>query len=110
MPHDYHDLVISATEINNHHGVGILLQRFFPDSSQLVTLRSLTVYQGEEFFGTGHHELKSTCLTLPETEARLKAILAPYRIRRILCVPYYREDFIHGVLAHKLTKAPLCTY
>lgn len=110
MAHQYHDLIVSAIEINNHHGVGILLQRFFPESRNLVTLRSLTVYGGEESFGTGHHELKSACLTVAETEARLKAILAPYRIRRILCVPYYREDFIHGLLAHKLTKAPLCTY
>lgn len=110
MVHKYHDLIVSAIEINNHHGVGILLQRFFPDPTDLVTLRSLTVYGGKELFGTGHHELKSANLTLPETEARLKAILTRYRIRRILCVPYYREDFIHGLLAHKLTKAPLCTY
>ncbi len=105
-----HDLIISATEINHHHGAGILLQRYFPDSANLVTLRSLTVYRGEESFGIGHHELKSAHLTVTETEARLKEILAPYRIRRILCVPYCREDFIHGLLAQKLTNAPLCTY
>ncbi len=104
------DLVISATEINNHHGVGILLQRFFPDSTRLITLRSLTVYHGEESFGRGHHELKSATLTIPETESRLKEILAGHQIKRILCVPYFREDFIHGLLAQKLTGAPLCTY
>lgn len=110
MAQIYHDLIVSAIEINNRHGVGILLQRFFPDSTNLVTLRSLSVYEGKELFGTGHHELKSANLTVPETEARLRAILAAYRIRRILCVPYYREDFIHGLLAQRLTKAPLCTY
>jgi len=107
---DSHDLIISATQINHHHGVGILLQRLFPQSANLVTLRSLTVYGEEETFGVGHHELKSMHLTLRETEARLRDILAPYRIQRILCVPYFREDFIHGCLAHKLTQAPLCTY
>ena len=110
MAHAYHDLIISAIEINQHHGVGILLQRFFPDSTNLVTLRSSSVYGGEESFGLGHHELRTVNLTVAETESRLKAILAPYRIRRILCVPYYREDFIHGVLAQKLTQAALCTY
>ena len=110
MAHHYHDLIVSAIEINQHHGVGILLQRFFPDSTSLVTLRSSTVYGGKESFGIGHHELRSVNLTVPEIEARLKAILAPYRIRRILCVPYYREDFIHGLLAHQLTGAPICTY
>ena len=107
---DSHDLIISATQINHHHGVGILLQRLFPHSADLVTLRSLTVYEDEETFGIGHHELKSMYLTLQETETQLQAILARYRIRRILCVPFYREDFIHAFLAQKLTKAPLCTY
>lgn len=110
MAHTSHDLIVSAIEINRHHGVGILLQRFFPDSANLVTLRSSSVYGGEESFGLGHHELRSVNLTVAETEARLKTILARYRIRRILCVPYYREDFIHGLLAHRLTGAPLCTY
>lgn len=110
MAQQFHDLIISAIEINRHHGVGILLQRFFPDSTNLVTLRSSSVYGGEESFGLGHHELRSVNLTVPEIEARLKTILAPYRIRRILCVPYYREDFIHGLLAQKLTNAPVCTY
>ncbi|SDS27230.1 hypothetical protein [Opitutus sp. GAS368] len=110
MAHEYHDLIVSAIEINPHHGVGILLQRLFPDSTNLVTLRSFSVYGGEESFGIGHHELRSVNLTVAETEVRLKAILARYRIRRILCVPYYREDFIHGLLAHKLTQAPICTY
>ena len=30
---DSHDLIISATQINHHHGVGILLQRMFPRSA-----------------------------------------------------------------------------
>lgn len=110
MAHKYHDLIVSAIEINNHHGVGILLQRFFPDSTNLVTLRSSSIYGGAESFGVGHHELRSVNLTVPEIEARMKAILASYNIRRILCIPYYREDFIHGLLAHKLTGAPICTY
>ncbi len=110
MAHQYHDLIVSAIEINQHHGVGILLQRYFSNSTNLVTLRSSSVYGGEEPFGIGHHELRSVNLTVAEIEARLKTILSSYRIRRILCVPYYREDFIHGLLAQKLTQAPLCTY
>ena len=110
MAQTSHDLIISAIEINQHHGVGILLQRFFPDSTNLVTLRSFSVYSGTESFGIGHHELRSVNLTVADSEARLRAILAPYNIRRILCVPYYREDFIHGLLARKITQAPLCTY
>lgn len=104
------DLLVSAIEVNHHHGVGILLQRFFPDSGSFITLRSATLYGGTETFGRVHLELKSHCLTDQQTEARLRALLSPYRIRRILCVPYYREDFVHGLLAQRITGAPLCTY
>ena len=110
MPAASHDLLITAVEINSHHGVGILLQRFFPDATAFVSLRTTTAYHGDEPFGSFHHELGSRYLSLEETEAHLRRILAPYQVRRILCVPYYREEFIHALLAHRITGAPLCTY
>jgi hypothetical protein len=111
MPDDEaRDLLITAAETNHHHGVGILLQRFFGDSSPFVCLRTTSLYGGDEPFGSAHHELCSKHLTLPETEDHLKRILQLYRVRRILCVPYYREEFVHAVMAKRLTSAPLCTY
>lgn len=110
MPSGQYDLLITATETNSHHGVGILLQRFFKDSTSFVCVRSTSLYNGEEPFGTAHHELCSRFLTLGETEDHLRQILALYKVRRILCVPYYREDFIHAILAKQITVAPLCTY
>jgi len=110
MSPEAHDLLITALETNSHHGVGILLQRFFPDSRGFVCLRSSSLYHGEEPFGAHHLELNSRFLTVAEIEARLREILASHRIRRILCVPYYREDFIHALVAKRLTGARLCTF
>ena len=110
MPTGTYDLLITAVETNSHHGVGILLQRFFPDSSDFVCVRSSSLYNGEEPFGSEHHELSTRFLSLAETEEHLRRILALYPVRRILCVPYYREDFIHAILAQKITGAPLCTF
>ncbi|MFM1813566.1 MAG: hypothetical protein RLZ98_261 [Pseudomonadota bacterium] len=104
------DLLITATEINDHHGVGILLRRFFPDSSEFVCVRTTSLYRGEEPFGAEHHDLCSRFLTIKETREHLARILSLYQIRRILCVPYYREEFVHAVLAKEMTGAPLCTY
>lgn len=104
------DLLITAVEPNDRHGVGILLRRFFGDGRDFVCLRTTSLYGGEVTLGAFHHELCSRNLTLAETEDHLRAILSQYRVRRILCVPYYREDFIHGVVAQRLTGAPLCTY
>lgn len=104
------DLLITAVETNDRHGVGIHLQRLFPDSREFVALRTTSLYQGRESFGAHHHELCSRHLLPAEVEDHLQAILALYRIRRILCVPYYREEFVHGAIARRLTGAPLCTY
>jgi hypothetical protein len=110
MPSESRDLIITAVETNSHHGAGILLQRLFPDSSKMVCLRTTSLYGGDEPFGVGHHELCSRFLTVAETEVHLRRILDLYQIRRILCVPYYREEFVHGVLAKRITGAPLCTF
>lgn len=104
------DLLITAVETNDSHGVGILLQRIFPDSSEFVCLRTMPLYGGVESFGSASHELRSKYLTVAETREQLKGILALYRIRRIVCVPYYREEFVHAVLAKEATGAPLVTY
>lgn len=104
------DLFVTATEINDHHGVGIFLRRSFPDSSGAASLRSRTLYGGEEPFASHHWVLDSRFLPLQETERRLRTLLSGFKVRRILAVPYYREDFIHAILAHKLTGAPLCSF
>jgi len=109
-PKPARDLLITAIETNDHHGVGILLQRMFARGEDFVCLRTTSQHGGHEPFGSNHHELCSRFLTDAETELHLRAILALYRIRRILVVPYYREEFVHGVLAKRLTGAPLCTY
>jgi hypothetical protein len=104
------DLLITAIETNNRHGVGILLQRFFGEGRDFICLRTTSPHEGHEPFGSEHHELCSRFLTDRETEYHLRRILDLYEIRRILVVPYYREEFVHATIAKRLTKAPLCTY
>jgi hypothetical protein len=104
------DLFISAVEINDHQGVGILLRRYFPANQTAVSLRSRSQYGGREDFGGQHWELRSQFLTLAETEGKLRKLLSGVSVRRILAVPYYREDFVHAVLAKKITGAPLCVF
>ncbi|ATC64740.1 hypothetical protein CMV30_12640 [Nibricoccus aquaticus] len=105
-----YDLLITANETNHHHGVGIFLQRLFGTGPGFICLRSTTMYGGQEPFGDEHLELKSRFMNTTETEARLKTLLAGRTIRRILCVPYYRSEFVHAIAVKKLTGAPLCTY
>lgn len=105
------DLVISHVEINRLQGSGVLLQRFFgKDNPEFVTLRSRTQYDGVVEFGGTHFILDIPGLSPERRKARLGRLLSAYRIRRILCVPFFAEDFLHGALAAELTGAPLLAY
>lgn len=109
-PRDGFDLLVSGAEVNEHHGVGILLKRFFPSSVSFMTLRSRTLYKGEESFGAINAILPSAGLSLAAIRRDLTRLLNGRRIRRILCVPYYLADFHHAYLVREMTGAPLCTY
>ena len=45
------DLVISVCEVNENHGTGIFLRRIFPDSSKIISFRSINNYNGDQDFG-----------------------------------------------------------
>ena len=104
------DLLLSHVEVTRLQGTGVLIERFFPDSTQFVTVRSRTLYKGALNFGGLHFSLELPGLCEADRLAVLQRLLAPYKIRRILCVPFFASDFMHGLAAHALTGAPLCTY
>lgn len=104
------DLLLSHVEVTRLQGTGVLLERFFPDSSGFVTVRSRTLYKGVVNFGGVHFSLDLPGLTEPARAAVLRRLLAPYRIRRILSVPFFATDYQHALAARAITGAPLCTY
>lgn len=104
------DLLITAVEINAHHGVGVLLQRFFPDSKSFTCIRSFSVYDGNATFGCGEDLVLDRPRHRDDVRAEIANHLSKCKIRRILCVPYYTADFVHAVVAKEITGAPLVTY
>ncbi|MFM7353118.1 MAG: hypothetical protein ACKO1G_08720, partial [Microcystis aeruginosa] len=46
-----YDIIVSSNEINEQHGVGVLLKRIFPDTSGIVSLRTTNLYGGDQDFG-----------------------------------------------------------
>lgn len=103
------DLVITPCEVNQQHGTGTLLKRYFPDQSEIVSVRSADFYSGE-------HEFGKASFVLPEDAADsevyliLRHIFKSVKVRRILCVPYMPIDFVAGIAAKEIFSAPLCTY
>jgi hypothetical protein len=104
------NLLISAVEINDHHGVGIFLRRLFPDSSNFIAIRSSSLYEGENLFGSAEFELGKEIQSPEKRAGRYRQILKRHKVDRILAVPYYADDFENAHAAKSLTGAPLCVY
>jgi glycosyltransferase involved in cell wall biosynthesis len=98
------ELVI-AGEINNQHGTGVLLERIFRNSKNLVHVRSFDAFGGKT--------MGKLAIYAPEGSRlgkTLKSELARARIERIMAVPYFAADVENATVAKKTTKAPLCVW
>ncbi len=104
------DLVITGSENCQKHGAGVLIKRCFSPHADTVTLRPATFYEGLEEVGGTHLCLPFEEITPAELQTRLRRLLAPYTIRRILCVPFNREECLYAIAAQAVTGAPLCSY
>lgn len=102
--------LVHAIEINDRHGVGVYIRRLFGDGQDFVFLRSRSLYEGENAFGQTEEFLGDRFATLDELRVRIARIAAAHPIERILCVPYYPEDFRNAVLLKEASGAKLCTY
>lgn len=102
------DLIISPNEISFAHGTGVLISRLIEDREHLITMRSSDFYGGEQRV-TAHESF-----TLPSgvTEQRqvLEEVvewLKPYKVRSIVCAPYFPTDLMLAIAAKAVTGAPL---
>ncbi len=103
------DVVINVVEINDRHGVGILLQRIFKERSRTISIRTLNIYGGEQSFGV-YDLLIGKGLSRPEIVSKIEKALAEHTIHRILCVPYHAEEILAALAVRELSGAEICTY
>lgn len=104
------DLLLCHEEVTHRQGTGVLLKRFFPDATEFLTVRSRTFHNGKVELSGTHFALDLPELSADVRKVILGRLLAPYQIRRILCVPYFASDYEHALAAKELTQAPLCTF
>jgi radical SAM protein with 4Fe4S-binding SPASM domain len=104
------DLLISHVEVTRLQGTGVLIQRFFPDSDDFITVRSRSLYGNKVDFGGTHYAIDLPRISDEARAGILRRILKPYRIRRIIAVPFFPTDLVHALIAKEATGAPLCTY
>jgi hypothetical protein len=104
------DIVITSCEVSPAHGTGTLLLRMFPQSSDIISLRTSNFYDGTQEFGGAQHCLPLAQSSLPEITSWLKWCVAGTRIRRIMVLPYLPVDPLVALTAQEITGAPVCTY
>lgn len=104
------DAVVTHTEVNDRHGVGVLLRRLFRGRRNILTVRSSDHYDGQQDFeGVGllvSHEDTSRDATF---RTLLNAVKG-HNIARILCMPYYPDDARNALALKEVFGVPLCTY
>ena len=101
------DLLITPNEVNWHHGTGVLLNRLF-SPEQVINLRSHEDYADKGPFTS--FVIKAQARTRSEVFAMTMQGLARQNIRRILCVPYYPEDYLIGIAAKNILGVPMAVW
>ncbi len=104
------DVIINAVEINDRHGVGILLQRIFKDRSNMISIRSLNIYGGDHSFCKFDYFLGTIGLSRAEIFNKVQQALAGHTIERVLCIPYHSEEVFMALAIQEIFGAQICTY
>lgn len=97
------DLIVTAAEINERHGTGVLLQRIFRTAPHFIHVRSLDIYGGET---TGALQIRMPVCSSDE----LSSMLQGSTVKRILSVPYTNSDVRNTLALQAATSAPLCVW
>ena len=104
------DAIVSHIEVNDKHGVGVLLRRLFRKRKNVLTVRSQDHHGGEQDFG-------DLALRLAHGESTRDAVfkgvldaMEGNTVARVLAVPYYPDDVRNALALAEIYGAPLCTY
>ncbi len=104
------EAVITHIEVNDAHGVGVLIGLLFAGRRNILSIRSVDYFGGVQSFGDVALRIAHEGAARDAVFARVLAALGPATIGRILCVPYFTDDVRTAIALREVTGAPLCTY
>jgi FkbM family methyltransferase len=100
-------LLLTPNEVNEHHGTGVLLRRLC-DVSSTVNLRSHEDYPDKGPFDS--IVIKADKRSRAEVFAMVVDAVSSLPLQRILCVPYYPEDYQIAIAAKSILGIPLVVW
>jgi len=83
--------VITANEINDRHGTGVLLERVLRGRRAVFSIRSRNDY-GAQRFGDWQALVPQRGAARPEWFRRVLAVVGRRAVRQALCVPYLADE------------------
>ena len=104
------EAIVTPNEVNEKHGIGIIIERFFGEDKNVLSLRSQNSFRAEQSFGARQLEISHAGLARWESYERMLHLLNGSTVRRVLCVPFFADDLITAICLKELFEAPLCIY
>ena len=95
-------IVVTAVELNDQHGTGIFAQKLISKKSNVLIFCSKFIYGG----ANNHVNLSD----YRNFDAAIQKNLQSKRVDKILCIPYFQDNFKFAVALKKATQAKLCTF
>jgi FkbM family methyltransferase len=104
------DIILSPNEVNDRHGTGIVLQHIFSSGAGILSIRSCDQFGGVQHFGDHNVRVSHPTAHRSQVAETLLTALAGRRPRRMLSIPYFRDDVLSAIGLYDLFRAPVGTY
>lgn len=104
------DVVVTPNEINDKHGTGVLVKRVFAGCGGIFSVRTRDDYGGDHSFGEASCVLSHAGVSRAEAFRNTLIALKGRSVRRIVCVPYVRDDLLTSIALKEIFGAPLCIW
>ena len=79
------DAIVAHIEVNDHHGVGVLLGKLFGHCSNILSIRSNNFYEGRQNFGDLHLCISHGKAARDAMFWRVLQALNGSTVKRVLC-------------------------
>ncbi|MEI2418835.1 hypothetical protein V6O07_01055, partial [Arthrospira platensis SPKY2] len=104
------NIIVTHIEVNDKHGTGILIKRMFEDSSNIFAIRSRNQYDSQQDFGQVATVCECYGMSRYAIFCKVAKLLEGIHPERVLCIPYFVEDFYIALAVQALFGIKLCTY
>ena len=108
IPEEGATLVVMHAELSSRHGTGALLLKLLRSEPSLVVFYSHKLFHNHDIDVPAFHIRYGGLFN--NGERSIRRLLARKKIRRILCVPFYKEDVQTALTVQERTGAPLALY